>query len=76
MDDIKERSDRVNIDAANHCGFFGIGFWDDHLGDFPPACFDGDGQGAANTADPAVERKLSPEKTVGNLFFGQAAIRT
>ena len=74
MDDIKQRSDRIDVDAANHGGFFRVGLGNNHASDLASARFDCDWQGATHAANSTIERKFSDEKTVGNFFLCEAAI--
>ena len=71
---VEQRAHGIDIQAGDHGGFLGVGFGNDHAGDFLSASFDGDGESATNAAHAAVERKFSDEKAVGHFFFGEAAV--
>src|ERR1035441_5722884 len=74
VDHVEERTHWVDVDAGDHGGFFGVGFGDDHAGNFASAGLDGDGQGTTDTAHTAVEGEFANEKAVGHFLLGEAAI--
>ncbi len=74
VDHVEQRPHGVDVHAADHGGFSGIGFGDDHARNLASAGLNGDGQRAANAAHAAIERKFSDEQTVGDLLLGQPAV--
>src|SRR5450432_1678407 len=74
VDHVEQRADGIDFHAADHGGFFGVSFGDDHARDFAAAGFKGDGEGSADAANSAVEREFAYKKTVGNVLFRQAAV--
>jgi hypothetical protein len=55
VDYVEQGAHGIDVDAADHGGFFGVGFGNDHALDFASAGFEGDGQGSANAANAAIE---------------------
>src|ERR1700722_2808293 len=74
MDHVEQRADGVDFDASDHGSLFGVGFGDDHAGNFASAGFEGDGEGSADAANSAVEREFAHKKAVGDFFSSEAAV--
>src|SRR5579863_4912297 len=76
VDHVEQGADGVDFDASDHGGFLGVGFGNDHAGDFASPGFEGDGEGAADAANASVQREFTDKKAVGDFFLGQAAVGT
>ena len=74
LNDVEKRADRINIDATDHGSLFGVGFRDDHAGDFPAAGFNGNGQGSADAANASIERELSDKEAIADVLLRRASI--
>ncbi len=74
MNYVEQRAHGVDIQAGDHGGFFGVGFGNDHAGNFSSAGLNGNGESAADAAHAAVEGEFSDKNAVGNIFLGETAI--
>jgi len=71
---IKQGAHGVDIDACDHGCFLGVGFGDNHAGNFSSAGLDGNGEGTADATHTAVKRELSDEKAIRHFLLGEAAV--
>src|ERR1700756_3595156 len=76
MNYVEQRPHGVDVQAPDHGRFLGVGFRDDHAGNFPSSGFEGNGEGTSNAAYTAVEREFSDKKAIRHFLPGETAIGT
>src|ERR1700686_2594514 len=74
MNHVEQRAHGVDVQAPDHGRFFGVGFRDDHAGNFSSAGFDSNGEGATDAAHAAVKREFSDEKAIRHFFLSKASV--